>query len=115
VLSDRTLFLVFTKPVDGMEDEYNKWYDDVHVHDVARVPGVVSAQRYDLAHPGPGGGEPAHRHLAIYELEGDPAIAMDAMMSRFLTEEMPGSDALDLGRTAMAVWRPRGSRVEAKP
>jgi hypothetical protein len=36
-------------------------------------------------------------------------------MSRFLTEEMPGSDALDLRQTAMAVWRPRGPRVEAKP
>jgi hypothetical protein len=112
-MTDRTLFVVFTKPVEGLEDEYNKWYDEVHIHDVVKVPGVVSAQRYDLAHPGPGGEQPTHRYMAIYEIEGDPANAMEEMMARFLTDNMPGSDALDLSETAMAVWAPRGPRVEA--
>ena len=112
-MSDRTLFVVFTKPVDGMEDEYNKWYDEVHVHDVVKVPGVESAQRYDLAHPGSGDGEPAHRYLAVYEIEGDPAAAMNEMMARFQTDQMPISDALDLPAASMAVWAPRGPRIES--
>jgi hypothetical protein len=111
-MTERGLFIVFTKPTDGMEDEYNKWYDEQHVHDVARIPGVVSAQRYEVAHPGPGGGEPTHKYMAIYEIEGDPAGPIEQMMTRFTTEEMPGSDALDLAGTAMAVWAPRGPRVE---
>jgi len=106
------IFAVFTAPVEGQEDEYNRWYDEQHLSDVLRVPGVVAAQRYDLAHPGPGGAEPAHRYLAIYEIEGDPEVAVNGMMSRFLTDEMPGSDALDLAKTAMAVWKPRGPRLE---
>jgi hypothetical protein len=112
-MTHRALFLVFTKPVDGMEDEYNRWYDEVHIHDVVKVPGVVSAQRYEVAHPGPAGGEPTHRYLAVYELEGKPEDAMDEMMARFLTEKMPGSDALDLLSSDMAVWAPRGPRIEA--
>jgi len=77
-VAERTLFLVFTKPVPGMEDEYNHWYDNQHVHDVVRVPGVVSAQRYEVAHPGPGGGETTDRYLAIYEIEGSPGATLSA-------------------------------------
>jgi len=114
VMADRTLFLVFTKPVEGKEDEFNHWYDTQHLHDVVKVPGVVSAQRYEVAHPGPGGGEATNRYLAIYEIDGPPGAAMDAMMARFLTEAMPGSDALDLAGTEMAVWAPRGPMVKAE-
>lgn len=37
---------VFSNPVAGREDEYNKWYDTQHAPDVVSVPGFVSAQRY---------------------------------------------------------------------
>lgn len=39
-------FLVFSNPVEGHEDEYNKWYDGQHAADVVSIPGFVTAQRY---------------------------------------------------------------------
>ena len=39
-------FYVFSNPVAGHEDEYNKWYDQRHAADVVSIPGFVSAQRY---------------------------------------------------------------------
>src|SRR5215467_8299922 len=39
-------FYVFSNPVPGHEDEYNKWYDQQHAADVVSIPGFVSAQRY---------------------------------------------------------------------
>jgi hypothetical protein len=33
--TDKQQFLVFTNPVEGREDEYNEWYDNVHLGDVA--------------------------------------------------------------------------------
>jgi hypothetical protein len=39
-------FLVFSNPVAGHEDEYNKWYDHQHAADVTSIPGFVDAQRY---------------------------------------------------------------------
>jgi hypothetical protein len=30
-------------------DEFNRWYDEVHVPDVLAANGVVAAQRYKLA------------------------------------------------------------------
>src|ERR1700692_61788 len=39
-------FFVFSHPVAGHEDEYNKWYDQQHAPDVVAVPGFVTAQRF---------------------------------------------------------------------
>lgn len=39
-------FFVFSNPVAGHEDEYNKWYDQQHAPDVVAVPGFVTAQRF---------------------------------------------------------------------
>ena len=38
----RHLLIVYTNPVEGEEDEYNKWYDETHVRPtlVAIPPGV---------------------------------------------------------------------------
>jgi len=69
----QAVFLVFTHPASSdVEDEFNRWYDDVHLPEVSRVPGFVSARRFQLS--------PAQRsasvlprapYLAIYELEGE--------------------------------------------
>jgi hypothetical protein len=39
-------FFVFSNPVAGHEDEYNKWYNEQHAPDVVAVPGFATAQRF---------------------------------------------------------------------
>src|SRR5579862_5955497 len=39
-------FFVFSNPVAGHEDEYNKWYNEQHAPDVVAVPDFVTAQRF---------------------------------------------------------------------
>src|SRR6204780_4081398 len=39
-------FFVFSNPVAGHEDEYNKWYNEQHAQDVVAIPGFVTAQRF---------------------------------------------------------------------
>jgi len=69
----KTMMLVFSNPATpAQEAEYNRWYSEKHIHDVAKVPGVVSAARYRLAKgiellPGVGGNPQGW--LAVYELE----------------------------------------------
>jgi hypothetical protein len=103
------LFLVFSNPVAGRDDEYNAWYDEVHLADVRRIPGVVDAQRYELV---PTGGDsaqpPAHRYLAVYELDRDGSEVLGELMTRAGGPELRMSDALDLTTIGMTVWRPRG-------
>ena len=111
----RSLFLVFTQPVEGQEEQYNEWYDVIHLADVVKIPGVSSAQRYEIAEPKSGEGRPVHRHLAIYEIDGDPDRVLDEMTTRFGTDRMRASPALDVPATAMAVWTARGPRIVAEP
>jgi hypothetical protein len=105
----KQLFLVFTNAVAGRDDEYNAWYDEVHLADVCRVPGVVDAQRYELV---PTGGDsappPKHRYLAVYELDRDGSEVLAELVARAGGPEMRLSEALDLTTIGMTVWRPRG-------
>jgi hypothetical protein len=106
--TDKQQFLVFTNPVEGREDEYNEWYDNVHLGDVQRVPGITGAQRFELVETDSGDGPPpAHRYLAVYDLEGDAGTALGELMVRFGTPDMVASDALDMSTIRMSVWRPR--------
>jgi hypothetical protein len=109
---DPLVWLVFTKPVEGREQEYNEWYDEVHLPDVAAVPGVRAAQRYVL---GPErrspGVTPPHSYLAVYEIDGDPDVVFPEITRRIDSGEMKLSDALDRPATVQTVWHPSGPRL----
>lgn len=81
-------FVVLTNAVEGREDEYNKWYDEVHLDDVLAVPGFISAQRLSRVDPK---GENPYAHLALYEVESDD---IDATMQRLA--DVAGTDAMFL-------------------
>lgn len=40
-----SLFIIPANFVAGMEAEYHKWYDEVHIPEVTRVPGFVAMKR----------------------------------------------------------------------
>ncbi|KAJ3576655.1 hypothetical protein NP233_g297 [Leucocoprinus birnbaumii] len=57
-----------------LEDEFNDWYDEEHMGDVARVPGFIRGRRYklhasDSLRPGPG--PFAYNHVIVFEWEDD--------------------------------------------
>jgi hypothetical protein len=119
-VSEKNLFLVFSNPTEGQEAEYNEWYDSTHVHEVLDVPGVVAAQRYALApmdipevEGAPSPPPPAHRYLAVYELESDPNEVMAEFLRRLTTGEMTLHEGLDMATVSMSTWRPRGDRLDA--
>lgn len=62
------LLVVLTNAADGRDEEFNRWYNDVHLGDVLGVDGFVGAQRFALDAVG---GDPPHRYLALYEIETD--------------------------------------------
>lgn len=77
------VLLVFSDPTEGQEDEYNRWYNEVHLKEVIATPGFVNAQRFKVADVMPGATD--HKYLAIYEVDTDDAKkAVEA-----LTAELP--------------------------
>jgi hypothetical protein len=49
------------------EDEFNRWYNEIHLHDVLETLGVVRATRYERIAPEEG----QAKYVALYEVEAD--------------------------------------------
>lgn len=90
--------LVFSEPSPGKEEAFHRWYDEVHLADLLRVPGIVAARRYAFAAAQLNANDQApRRHLALYEIDADdPAPVLQEITARAGTSQMLLSDALDL-------------------
>ena len=100
--------VVLSDALDQRDDEFNDWYDNVHLKDVLAVDGIVAAQRFKLL-----SGD-KWKYLALYELEcEDPAPVVEELQSRAGTDVMAISDAFDLANHFMAVAEPIGDRQPA--
>jgi hypothetical protein len=66
------LYLVLSKPPEGLPaEEYDRWYN-LHVRENIVSPGFLSAKRFALE---PAADEPVrYSHLALYEYEGDMSV-----------------------------------------
>lgn len=107
-------FVVFTDPVEGRDEEFNRWYSDEHLADVVAVPGVTSAARFRLA--APGAGAMPNQYLAIYEFDtDDPKSVFDEIFKRWGTSAMPMSSTLNDKTFNAAIFEPCSSVVNAKP
>jgi hypothetical protein len=97
----RYKWLVFTNCIPGREDEFNRWYDEIHIGDLLRVPGIVGAHRSvispaqasmatgDVELCGPEDIGARYRFLAIYEIEAeDPLTVLNEIKRRANTPEM---------------------------
>jgi hypothetical protein len=92
---------VQSRPQPGREAEYNRWYDEVHLGDVQKVPGIVSGRRYRAVPTDFQG--PDVPYLAIYEMESDdPNNVLAEFRRRSLAGELPVDDSIDL--SSIKIW-----------
>lgn len=116
-MPDSTLYLVFSNPVDGREDEFNEWYDNVHLKEILATPGMVSAQRYTLRQTEMDrelGTTPAHRYCVVYEMDDDPDVVMGKIQAGVAAGEIHMHEALDLTTFSMSFWSPYGPKLEGE-
>ena len=64
------VLFVMTEPLEGKDDEFNEWYDTVHIPELLKVPGVAAAQRF-VAVPWTKGELPDRQYLTVYEFDTD--------------------------------------------
>lgn len=94
------VFVVFTNPLEGREDDYNAWYSDVHLQDVLQIPGIITAQRFKLSDVQRDPGPFPWRYLALYEIETDDLKhTLAVLRERAGTSAMVISDAVAAERT----------------
>lgn len=106
-MTARARFVVLSNPAAGRAEELRAWYDEVHLPDARRIPGVAVARRYEtLAVEGL---PPAtHAFMAVYELDGDPVAVVAEFDRRIAEGVMAMTDALDASSMHFAVWAPQG-------
>lgn len=93
-----------TNPVAGKEEEFRTWYSETHLRDVLAVPGMKSAQFFEI-HDSPASSPSSHRYLAIYEMETDDVDGMiDELRRRRSGGVMTMSDSLDLETASLNVY-----------
>jgi hypothetical protein len=100
----RYILTVATSPLPGREDEFNRWYDEVHLAEVLAVPGFGSAARF-VADGEPAGTAP--RYLAIYDIDSDD---IDATMHAFqqFSAGLDPEPSLDPGSVVIQLYRSVG-------
>src|SRR5262245_35830129 len=66
------LFIVRANVTPEHETAFNAWYDEEHVHDVARLPGCLRGSRYRVLDGIEG--DVSYRYLMLYEFESEQAL-----------------------------------------
>lgn len=81
----RYQLIALTNPVEGREEEFNRWYDAFHVPETCAVPGVVGARRYRrIGTPKPNGDSPRYEYFVIYDVETDDPAATLALLQEHI-------------------------------
>ena len=85
------------------EQEFNDWFDNIHVPDVLKTPGYVSARRFVIKEPKMGRG----KYLAIYEIETDDIEKTLALRDKYkkIEEEQRRSFGKTVANFAHISWR----------
>jgi len=106
-------FVVLTNPVPGKDAEYNDWYTNTHLHDLVKIPGIKSAQRFKIAPQSAKGA--THQYLALYEIETDDLDSVqNAILKASGTSAMVISPAMDQKSADAQYFEEITQKVKAK-
>jgi hypothetical protein len=86
--------VVFTNAAPDQDDDFNRWYEEQHAPNVLEIPGFTGVSRYTVS--GSESHAPAHRYLALYDIEtDDPNAVMQELSTRVRNGQIKISDAMD--------------------
>lgn len=118
-------WVVLTNCDPAHEREFNEWYDEVHIGDLLRIPGVVSAVRSRLAEPqmsmvdgalvlcAPRAINAKYKYLACYHLEAeDVSSVLKEVKARSNTKDMEISPYLAEAYTLMYEDMEAGAKAQ---
>jgi hypothetical protein len=89
----RHLVITHTRPLEGKDAEFNDWYDNIHLAEVLKVEGFVTAQRYRVE-PAADGALPELPYIAIYEVETE-SLSQTMAALRTASRSMDMGDSID--------------------
>jgi hypothetical protein len=106
----RYKMVVLSRPTEGREDEYNQWYQNVHLGELVALDGIVSARRFRRARNLAEGD--TYPYLAEYEIETDDIDSVVENLTRTAGEgRLTMSDAVDTDTAYAVVYEAFGPVV----
>ena len=106
----RYKMIVMSDPLPGREEEFDQWYQNVHLPEMVALQGFKSARR--LRQCATLGARKSYSHAVIYEIETDD---IDAVVNNLVQvaedAELTMSDAMDRENTYAAVYEELGTEV----
>jgi hypothetical protein len=72
----KAILLLFTNAEPGRDEEFNDWYDAVHLPEMLALPGMIRGSRFRLSDASPTSSDPSGKYLALYDLETDDLEGM---------------------------------------
>ncbi|MCZ4278502.1 hypothetical protein [Rhodococcoides yunnanense] len=94
-----SLFVQSSPISSDVEDEFDRWYDTVHIPQVvARVAGVIRGTRYveNPTSSEASATETVRRRLTIYELDNDDVVTtMDSLLAAMKDGSLEASPLID--------------------
>lgn len=83
----------------GKDEEFRKWYKNVHIPELLEVPGFVKGTRYYSDNP-----EGAAPYLTIYDIDSDDIQAtMNEMREH--SKRLTRSEAIDEQTVSLQIYR----------
>lgn len=99
----RSIYLAFSNPVPGREDEFNDWFDNRHIPDWMQIEGLVSLQRFRRTVEQRSEGPHPWEYLIVYECEAADRVKVIEQLSRVSgTAIMPATTSMSGG--GYACW-----------
>jgi hypothetical protein len=113
-MAKRAVLIVETGPAEGRDDDWNSWYDEVHIPEILqKIPGFNAATRFKR----PAGvdlGPEEQEYCTVYEIEAeDPADSLAALGAGMQSGALTRSDS-SAGRAKLTLWVERTPRA-SKP
>jgi hypothetical protein len=106
------VLIVLTDPLEGKDEEFNEWYDNVHIPELLKVPGFAAAQRF-VAVPWMKGELPERRYLTLYEFDTDVEAVKDANRKARAGRAVETPPVLDTSASIVYAFEAVRDRVEA--
>jgi hypothetical protein len=95
-----TKLMVFSRPQAGQDEEYNIWYEQVHIPEMLAIDGVKSCARHRLRTKG----DQPVEYLAVYDIDGDIDTVLKELMARSRDGRMQLSSTADPANTRITIW-----------
>jgi hypothetical protein len=108
----RYKMITLTRPIEGREDDYNHWYQDVHLPQIMTYPGMKAAQRFRVERVM--AGDDSLPYVAIYEIETDDVdAALAAINAGMASGALTMTEAVDATHSVAFICEEYGETVRA--